>query len=49
MEFKERYISEADKLLDNKSTKIVLSNDAFAIGELLDSIKKELFRSNRNG
>lgn len=48
-EFTDKYISEADKLVDDKSEKIVLSNDAFVIGELLEQIKIQLFRGSRNG
>ena len=49
MAFKDKYCSTADKdKLENKD-KTVISTDTFAIGELLDSIRVELFRGNRHG
>ena len=48
-EFTDKYISTADKLLDAKSEKIVLSDDTFAVGKLLDEIRIQLFRGARRG
>jgi len=49
MEFALKYISTSDKQADPKSKKKVISDDAFAVGELLDQIRIQLFRSNRHG
>ena len=49
MEFALKYISASDKQADPKSKKKVISDDAFAIGELLERIHIELFRSNNHG
>lgn len=35
MDFTAKYISTKDAALDLKTTKIILSNDAFAIGEAI--------------
>lgn len=48
-EFNDTYISTSDKLIDDKSEKKVLSDDAYAIGDLLDKIRIQLFRGNRHG
>lgn len=48
MEFTDKYISTSDKLLDAKSTKTVISDDSFAIGELLEKIMIQLSRG-KNG
>ena len=44
MEFSEKYISTSAKLLDDKSTKIVISDDAYAIGEMLKEVAFRLSR-----
>ena len=44
MEFNEKYISVSDKLLDAKSEKTVISDEAFAIGDLLNKIAFKLGR-----
>ena len=49
MEFALKYISASDKQADPKSKKKVISDDAFAIGEMLEKIQIELFRSNNHG
>jgi len=38
MDFTDKYISVADKAIDLKSEKVVLSNDAFAIGEMIQEL-----------
>jgi len=38
MDFKERYVSETDKTLEPTTKKRVISDEAFAIGELLQAI-----------
>ena len=38
MQFNEKYISAAEKALDTKSTKIVINDDAFAIGEAIQGL-----------
>ena len=42
MEFKDKYISAAEKAIDTKSKKTVLSDDAFAIVEYLDILIKTI-------
>jgi len=49
MNFKEKYISAAEKLIDKESKKIELSNDAYAIGEMLEQVMIQLFRGNKHG
>lgn len=44
MEFSSKYISEADKAIDTKSTKTVISNDAYAIMEMLSVVAFKLGR-----
>lgn len=48
MEFKDNYISTSAKILNDKSTKTVLSNDAYAIGEQLENLSIQIARSNQN-
>jgi len=47
--FSEKYISVTDKAIDAKSTKTVLSDDAYAIGEMLEKVSMQLFRVARHG
>lgn len=42
MDFSNKYISASDKAIDTKSEKAVLSNDAFAIGEMIDELIKKI-------
>lgn len=42
--FSDKYTSEAEKLQPGEDKKIPLSNDAYAIGQLLMEIKEELRR-----
>jgi len=45
MEFKEKYISTTAKLEDKENKNIVLSDDAYAIGEMIGNLIKELERA----
>lgn len=49
-DFKEVYTSEAEKAKPENKNKLALSNEAYAIGELLQAIK-DVFEQgiNRNG
>jgi hypothetical protein len=42
MEFTEKYISTAEKLIDKDSKKVVLSDDSFAYCELIDLLIKKI-------
>jgi len=42
MDFSNKYISSSDSLVDNSDKKIVLSNDAYAIGEMISELIKTL-------
>lgn len=42
MIFSEKYISTTDAALDAKNTKVVIGDDAFAIGEMLSELIKKL-------
>ena len=48
-DFKDTYISASDKLIDDKSKKKVLSDDAYAICECMEKIFVQLFRGARRG
>ena len=48
-DFEKRYISTSENTETPDATKIVLSDDAYAIGELLEKIFIQLVRGNRNG
>ena len=48
-EFEQKYISTTDKAIYAESTKVVLSDDAFAIGLLLEGIKLQIFRGVKRG
>lgn len=45
MNFKEKYTNEKD----NEAGKTKLSNEAYAIGEMLDELLKQLKRVSKNG
>jgi len=45
MDFSNKYISKTDKITNPTSKKIELSDDAFAIGEILNEICFRLMRS----
>ena len=49
MAFKDTHCSAKHKDKPENKDKTVLSDDAFAIGDLLDQIRSELFRGNRYG
>ena len=49
MEFSDKYVSRSANAVKPDLTKTELSDDTFAIGELLDQIRVQLFRGNRNG
>lgn len=51
MRFDEKYISEEEKSKDPEKAKgkITLSNDAYALGEVLQSLKDETRRSRLDG
>jgi len=49
MEFKNRYCSTSDKDKPENKEKKALSDDAFAIGEMLDEIRIQMFRAARHG
>ena len=38
MKFEDKYISETEKLLEPEDKRVVLSNDAFAIGEIIERL-----------
>ena len=42
MEFNDKYVSEKDQALPANKDKVVLSNDAFAIGEMLQEVVQGL-------
>ena len=42
MEFKEKYTNEKEKEKPEEKGKIVLSNDAFALGEVLEELRQKL-------
>jgi hypothetical protein len=45
MGFKDRYISETENQTNPDPKKVVLSNDAYAVGEMLENIFIELRNS----
>jgi len=47
MDFATKYISTSEKLIDDKSTKVVISDEAFAIGEMLQQLAEILNRGVR--
>lgn len=47
MEFKDKYCNEKDKDKPENINKIVLTNESFAVCELLYDIKVQLFRTAR--
>ena len=47
MDFSDKYISAGEKLLDPKSEKVVLSNDAYAIGEMIQNLIKQIAYSRK--
>ena len=42
MDFKTKYVIEANALLPENKTKVVISNEAYAIGEMLEELKSIL-------
>ena len=44
MEFKEKYTNESEKLAPENKDKIVLSNNAYSIGEAVDNLIGALLR-----
>jgi len=42
MDFTDKYISATEKLTDTKSTKIVLSDDAYSIAEAISELIKKI-------
>lgn len=42
--FLDKYTSEAKKEEEGENKKTILSNDAYALGESLENLKKEIFR-----
>jgi hypothetical protein len=47
MAFKEKYISKSDAQANPGHGKKEISDDAFALGEVLDEIMIQIFRSSR--
>lgn len=42
--FKERYCSDSEKAKEENKEKKVLSDDAFALGEVIDDLKDNIIR-----
>ena len=42
MEFEEKYISQAENILNPNMKKVLLSNDAYAISEMLNGLIKNI-------
>lgn len=48
-DFEKKYIAKINDPPNHQSGKIVISDEAYALGELLEKIFIQLFRGNRNG
>lgn len=42
MIFSDKYISASEAALDTKTTKVVIGDDAYAIGEILEELKNKI-------